>query len=121
MQRDLYGAMQRLPYKVRSEHAEEHARCSSNQTEHDRFSEELQLDGLFCRANCNSNTDLACSLRNRNEHDVHDPDSANYKRNGGDGNQKNRQRPARIQLRLNNVFRVPDVKVILFFGSQMMA
>ena len=63
----------------RAANSEDHPDCSSDQTKYQRFDEELQAYIFPGSTYRHPNTDFAGSLRNRNQHDVHDADTADQK------------------------------------------
>ena len=79
------------------------------------------MNRLFGRAHGHAHSDFACPLGHRNEHHVHDADSADNQRNRCDGNQQRGERFAGLQLRLDDVFGIANVEIIFFFRPKMMA
>ena len=111
--------MQRLTHEIRAGDSEQHARRAADQAEHDGLAQELELDGFFGRPHGHADADLPRALRDRNQHHVHDADSAHEQRNRRDRDEKDRQRLAGIELGLNDVFGIADVEVVFFLGAQM--
>ena len=61
---------------------------AAQHADHDRLDQELGQDVAPPRANRFADADLARALGDTHQHDVHDPDPADDKRNAGDGAQQ---------------------------------
>lgn len=64
--------------------AENEAHEAANYAKNNRFEEELEKDVACACADCLADTDLAGALRNGDEHNVHDADTADDERDAGD-------------------------------------
>src|SRR5204863_4717701 len=117
----LHRPLQRPASQERAGNSKENSRGTSDQAEHYRFSQELQLNRFLRGAHRDSHANLSSPLRYRNEHDVHDSNSTDDERNRSDSDQENGEGFTGFQLRLNDVFRIPDIEIIFFFRTQVMA
>ena len=117
----MHRPLQRPANQERADNAKKHSRGASDQAEHYRFPQELQLNRFFRGAHSNAHANLSSPLRYRNEHDVHDSNSTDDERNRSDSDQENGEGLTGFQLRLNDVFRIPDIEIIFLFRTQVMA
>src|SRR5215472_7187619 len=62
------------------ENAEHHPKNSAQHAYDHSFTQELKLDVPFSGADGHADSDLPCSLRNRDQHDVHNPYATDHKR-----------------------------------------
>src|SRR6266704_2442564 len=113
--------LQRLANQIGAKNSEHYSGAAANEAQHHGLAQKLQLNGLFRRSDGNTNANLPRAFSHGNQHDIHDANPAHNQRDGSDGNQQNRERLAGFELRLNDVFRVADVEVIVFFRAQMVA
>ncbi len=75
----------------------------AEQAEHERFQQKLQQDVVALGADRLADADLACPLRDRHEHDVHDADAADEQRDAHDAGHDDRDR---VQDRLKGVLQL---------------
>src|SRR5437763_13978812 len=115
----LHLPFQRLADQVGTDNSAENASGASHQTQHHRLAEELQLNRLFRGAHRHAYSDFARALRHGHEHHVHDADTAYEQRNRGDSNQQHGQRFAGLQLRLDDVFGIANVAIVLVLWPKM--
>src|ERR1022692_4036830 len=121
LNRHLDGPTQGLSYQIGANDPKKHSGGAPDQAQHDRFSQELKLDGCFGCSHSHSHSDLTGTFGNGNQHHVHNPNSSNDQRNRCDCDQENGESLARVELRLNDVLRIPDIKVILLLRTQVMS
>src|SRR5580700_578484 len=115
------GPTQSLSNQIRTKDSEDHTGSAPDEAQHDRFSQELKLDGRFGCPHRHSYSNLAGTFGYGNQHDVHDPNSSHEQRNRCDRDQENGESLARVELRLNDVLRIPDIKVVLFLRTQVVS
>src|ERR1019366_1172977 len=109
LNRHLDGPTQGLSYQIGANDPKKHSGGAPDQAQHDRFS------------HSHSHSDLTGTFGNGNQHHVHNPNSSNDQRNRCDCDQENGESLARVELRLNDVLRIPDIKVILLLRTQVMS
>ena len=77
----------------------------------------MQHDVPAPRANGHADADLARALRDRNQHDIHDPDATYQKRNGSDTTKENRHDPRAGGSRFSDVREIANHEIVLAVGT----
>ena len=81
----------------------------------------MSQDVTLARADREPQSDLARALGHGHEHDVHDPDAADRKRDAGDGGKQKRQRAGTGFARGGDVGEIADREIVVLSGLHAMA
>src|SRR5262249_45048999 len=85
---------------------------ASQGAQDESLDQELVADIALPPTYCHADADLARTLRDGDEHDVHDANASNCQRDGCDTDQQCRQDRDALLSRLDELVRVEDSKVI---------
>ncbi len=103
---------------VREKNAQQNADDASGQTEGGRFHQELHQNVAAFGADGLANTNFACPLGDRNQHDVHNADPANDKGHTGNGGQEESEGLVGLLKCRDHVRLVADGKIIVLVPAQ---
>src|SRR5262249_52831438 len=95
--------------------------CSADDGDCGRFNQELAEDVRATRAKRFAHSDFPGSLRDADQHDVHDDDAADNKRNGSDANHDHEKAGADVLPQREKRVASLDCKIILRAVGNMMA
>ena len=100
---------------------EQDSENSADQAQHHRLDQELLQNILRTRADRHAQSDLPCPLGHRNEHDVHDSDSADDQRNQRHTEQQIGHDRGRSGQHLHELRGVADTEIVLLIGFEAVA
>ena len=85
-----------------------------------RFNQKLSKDIVRLGSDGLAQSDFACPFPERNQHDIHDADTAHYQRHGSNGGQHDRHDARRRFLGREQLLQITNGKVVGFRCLQMM-
>ena len=106
---------------MRGADAAQHADQSAQQAQRDGFDQELQPDVAGLRADGDADADLAGAFGHAHQHDVHDADAADKKRNAGHRPQQQGDDLGNGIHRVGDFLLVENVEIVVLPGGQAMA
>src|SRR6202035_4573319 len=104
-----------------TEETENQSNGSAHQAHHHGLAQELHLHISFGGAHGHADSNFPGALGHGYEHDVHNSDAANEKRDGRDAGQQYFHHSRRIAHGIGNLNRVPNIEVVQLAGSDVVA